>query len=85
MFHTVRKFIFDFRVALGKDDDNEQATLDSKQEISRTALTRLSAQLLITSLAIIICASAVVQEHPSESTIRLAHIGFGAVIGYWFR
>jgi hypothetical protein len=88
MFHTIRRLLFDLRLALAAESqDGDLVSLSEKTngQEQREAAARVAAQLLITLGVIALCAFVAVRPNPSDASIKLAHMGFGVVIGYWFR
>lgn len=89
MFYAIRRLMVDIRVALMNDsgaDIGAAATLGTSRNAGRrTASYKVAAQLFMTVFIVGICTYVVVDPTAPETTIRLAHTGFGIVMGYWFR
>ena len=84
MFHRIRQLNSDWNVLKpGASHDPNVVTMGPGKP--RTdALHRVFAQFALTLFVIVLCVFVVVSKNVSETSIRLAHTGFGIVMGYWF-
>jgi hypothetical protein len=92
MFHTIRKFIEDFRLAIGEATSDEAegeegrvVSLGTSKKKVHEARLRLTVQMILTFLVLSLCVYVIVTPGISDSSVKLAHMGFGVVMGYWFR
>jgi hypothetical protein len=92
MFHTIRRFIEDFRLAIGEAASDEAeggegrvVSLGTSKKKIYEARLRLTIQIILTFLVLSLCAYVIVRPGTSDSSVKLAHMGFGVVMGYWFR
>ena len=87
MFYSIRRLLDDLRILISnKNGSNGQVgSLGGDEKPTNPPLSRVVAQLGLTLFVIGICAFVVSRQDASETSIRLAHTGFGIVMGYWFR
>jgi hypothetical protein len=93
MFYSIRRLMEELNAAVSEVTEDQSAADDPNIGTFRsvTATRRSSArqvviiQMVLTFVVIAVCAWSVSREAASEVSIRLAHIGFGVVLGYWFR
>jgi len=92
MFHSIRSLLNDWQLAaFGEPVDHPTpqdpniGSLGAINGVQREARSRIIAQLGLTLFVIGLCSWVITRPDASETSIRLAHTGFGIVMGYWFR
>ena len=92
MFYSISRLLEEWQAATSRATDNPNssddpnvASLGVSYKRKREATYVVVSQLALTFFVIGLCAWAVTQETASEVSVRLAHTGFGIVMGYWFR
>jgi len=88
MFHTIKRLISDLRLALqvhAEEGDLVSLGPQKRGKEEREAWARVIAQILITLGVLSLCALVAARPSPSDASVKLAHMGFGVIIGYWFR
>jgi glucose-6-phosphate dehydrogenase assembly protein OpcA len=92
MFYSIRRFLHEWQAATAEAIDSPNSSED--QNIASLGVTHkrkteatyvVVSQLALTFFVIGLCAWAVTREATSEVSVRLAHTGFGIVMGFWFR
>jgi hypothetical protein len=87
MFHSIRRLLDDLRILMSNKNgtNGQEGSLGADEKPPDSPLPRVIAQLGLTLFVIGICAYVVRRPEASETSIRLAHTGFGIIMGYWFR
>ena len=85
MFFSVKKFMRDVEfLYLVYFGGGSVAVLDPEGSRSQVVV-KVCLQVILTLAVALLCLWVVVTPDPSETSVRLAHSGFGLILGYWFR
>jgi hypothetical protein len=86
MFHTIKIFLSDIERLFDKTpSDNKIIFLGSSIQPKVYSLIRMTVQMFLTIFILFLCTYIVLYQNTNEALVRLAHTGFGTLMGYWFR
>jgi hypothetical protein len=86
MFYSFQRLIDDVNIVrFGVSKQNDFPSAGSIDKSVNQARSRVIVKLIMTFLVIGACAFLANRSGARETDIRIAHVGFGIVIGYWFR
>jgi hypothetical protein len=85
LFVSVRVLLRDMRIGFGGAGGAKVGALGGEGESSGAARARVVMQCMLTLVAVGMAGWVLTRSHPDEGLVRMAHMGLGAVLGYWFR
>ena len=86
MFYSFQRLIEDVNIVrFNGKGKNDFSSIESAEQVVSKARSRIIIKMVITFLGIGACAFLVGRVGARETEIRIGHVGFGMVIGYWFR
>lgn len=87
MFYSFNRLIDDLNIVTrGGSKRTEMPSNDSIEKGVREARRRIAIQMAATFILIVACIFLLNSSGSADSSLyKVAHIGFGIVIGYWFR
>jgi hypothetical protein len=84
-FMTVREFVRDVRTIGAKPGTPQVGRLGGESEDRKGAWVRIAMQIALTLVVLALCGWVVFNPGATDGAVKLANLGFGAIIGYWLR
>ena len=84
MFSSFRRLVADIQMVLGPRV-GDMGTLGDDDASPKQAAVRLALQFVLTAMILGVSVYIVRDPNATKESVNLAHTGFGAILGYWFR